>query len=63
MKGEGETVMPGIIMPREKWDPLYRRAKELRKKKALEWAKQHGCYEEVKKYYEMKEWVEKHVVY
>ena len=55
--------MNNIIMPREKWDPLYRKAKELRKKKALKWAKQHGCYEEVQRYYEMKEWVEKHVVY
>ena len=55
--------MNSIIMPREKWDPLYRLAKGLRKKKALEWAEQHGCYEETKKYYEMKEWVERHVVY
>ena len=55
--------MPNIIMPRENWDPLYRKEKELRKKKALEWAKKHGCYEEVKKYYEMKEWMEKYVVY
>ena len=55
--------MPNIIMPREKWDPLYRKEKELRKKKALEWAKRHGCYEEIKRYYGMKEWVEKHVVY
>ena len=55
--------MPNIIMPREKWDPLYRKEKELRKKKVLEWAKRHGCYEEVKRYYETKEWVEKHVVY
>ena len=46
-----------------KWDPLYRKEKELRKKKALEWAKKHGYYEEVKKYYEMKEWMEKYVVY
>ena len=49
--------MSNIIMPREKWDPLYR------KEKALEWEKKHGCYEEVKKYYEMKEWMEKYVVY
>ena len=42
---------------------LYRKEKELRKKKVLEWAKLHGCYEEIKRYYEMKEWVEKHVVY
>ena len=55
--------MSNIIMPRKKWDPLYRKEKELRKKKALEWAKKHGCYEEVKKYYEMKEWMEKYVVY
>ena len=55
--------MNNIIMPQEKRDPLYRKAKELRKKKALQWAKQYGCYEEVKKYYEMKEWVEKHIVY
>lgn len=55
--------MNNIIMPREKWDPMYRKEKELRKKKALEWAKQHGCYEEVKRYYKMKEWFEKNVVY
>lgn len=55
--------MSGIIMPPEKRDPLYRKTKELRKKKALQWAKQHGCYEEAKKYYEMKEWMEKNVVY
>ena len=28
-----------LYMPREKWGPLYRRVKELRKEKALEWAK------------------------
>lgn len=55
--------MQSIVMPREKRDPLYRKMKEARKKKNLELAKKHGCYEEVKKYYEMKEWVEKHVVY
>ncbi len=55
--------MNSIIMPREKWDPLYRKTKELRMKKALQRAKQNGCYEEVKKYYEMKEWLEKQVVY
>ena len=55
--------MPGIIMPQEKLDPVYRKMKELRKKKALEWAKEHGCYEEVKKMYEMEEWLQKHVVY
>ena len=60
---KGECAMPNVIMPREKWDPLYRKEKELRKKKALQWAKRHGCYEEVKRYYEMKEWLEKHVVY
>ena len=52
-----------IIMPREKYDSLYRKMKELEKKKALEWAKKHGCYEEVKKYYEIKEEMEKHIVY
>jgi len=55
--------MNSIIMPQEKWDPLYRKTKELRKKKALQRARQHGCYEEVKRYYEMKEWLEKQVVY
>ena len=55
--------MSNIIMPREKWDPLYRKEKELRKKKALEWAKQHGCYEEVKKFYEMQERIREHVIY
>lgn len=48
-----EGKMGSIVQERE-------RAK---KKKALEWAKKHGCYEEVKKYYEMKEWMEKYVVY
>ena len=47
--------MKSIITPREKRNPLYRKEKELRKEKALKWAKQHGCYEEVKKYYEVKE--------
>lgn len=55
--------MPGIIMPQEKWDPIYRKMKELKKKKALKWAKEHGCYEEVKKYYELQEWIKRHVVY
>ena len=55
--------MNSIVMPREKYDPLYRKLKEMEKKKALEWAKKHGCYEDVKKYYEMKERMEKHVAY
>ena len=55
--------MKEIIMPREKYDPLYRKMKELEKKKALEWAKKHGCYEEVKKMYEIKERLEKQIVY
>lgn len=33
---------------------FYKKLNEMEKKKALEWAKKHGCYEEVKKYYEMK---------
>ena len=28
-----EMAMPNIIMLREKWDPLYRKEKEIRKKK------------------------------
>lgn len=55
--------MNSIIMPRGKWDPVYRKLKELKKKKALEWAKEHGCYEEVKKMYEMQEWLQRHIVY
>ena len=55
--------MNSIIMPREKWDPVYRKMKELKKKRVLEWAKEHGCYEEVKKYYELQEWIKRHVVY
>ena len=31
--------MNNIVMPREKYDPLYRKLKEMEKKKALEWAK------------------------
>ena len=46
---KGETHMPGFVMPREKYDPIYRKLKEMKKEKALEWAKQHGCYAEVKK--------------
>ena len=60
---EGGCIVNNIIMPREKWDPLYRKAKKLRKKKMLEWAKQHSCYEGIRKYYEMKEWMKKHLVY
>ena len=55
--------MSNIIMPRKKIDSFYRKLKELKKKKALEWTKRHGCYEEVKKMYEMGEWIEKHIVY
>ena len=36
---------------------------KMKKEKALKWAKEHGCYEEVKKYYELKEKIEKHVIY
>lgn len=39
--------MKEIIMQREKYDSLYCKMKELEKKKALEWAKKHGCYEKV----------------
>ena len=60
---EGRKSYAEHYNAKEKMGLLYRKEKELRKKKALEWAKQHGCYEEVKRYYEMKEWVEKHVVY
>ena len=55
--------MSGIIMPRKEYDPIYRKFKEMKKEKALEWAKHHGCYEEVKKYYEMKEQMEKVIIY
>ncbi len=55
--------MPGIIMPPEKHDPFLKEMYEIRKKKDLEWAKKHGCYDEVKKYYEMQEWLREHVTY
>ena len=55
--------MTNIIMPREDYDPFYKKIKEIKKKKALKWAKKHGCYEEVKKMYEIKEWLGKQIVY
>ena len=55
--------MASIIMPREEYDSFYKKLKEMKKKKALEWAKKHGCYEEAKKMFEIKEWLEKQIVY
>ncbi len=55
--------MTNIFLPREDYDPIYKKIKEMKKKKALKWAKKHGCYEEVKKMYEIKEWLEKQIVY
>ena len=55
--------MIGIIMPPEKHDPFYKKLREIQKRKALKWAKKHGCYEEVKKMYEIQEWFEKQIVY
>lgn len=55
--------MSNIFLPREDYDPFYKRIKEMKKKKALKWAKKHGCYEEVKKMYEIKERLEKQIVY
>lgn len=55
--------MPGIIMPPYKYNPLWKKLYECRKKKALKWAKKHGCYDKVKKMYEIKEWLEKQIVY
>ena len=50
-------------MPPEKYNPFYKKMKEIQKRKALKWAKKHGCYGEVKKIYEIKEWMEKQIVY
>ena len=55
--------MIGCRISEWKYCPFYRRMYEIRKKKHLEWAKMHGCYEEVKRYYEMQEWISEHVVY
>ncbi len=55
--------MLGCRMPDWKYNPLIKKAYEIRKKKRLEWAKRHGCYEEVKQYYEKKEWIRDHVIY
>lgn len=55
--------MINIIIPREENDPFYKKLKEMKKKKVLHWAKKHGCYEEAKKMYEVKEWLEKQIVY
>ena len=55
--------MTGIIMPPEKYKPFYKKMKEIQKRKALKWAKKHGCYGEVKKIYEIKEWMKKQIVY
>ena len=51
--------MTGIIMPPEKYNLFYKKLREIQKRKALKWAKKHGCYKEVKKMYEIKEWLEK----
>ena len=50
-------------MPSEKHNPFYTKLRKIQKKKALKWAKKHGCYKEVKKMYEVKEWLEKQIVY
>ena len=55
--------MTGIIMPPEKHTPLYKKRIEIQKRIALKWAKKHGCYKEVKWMYEIKEWLEKQIVY
>ncbi len=55
--------MTNNFLPREDYDPFYKKIKEIKKKKALKWAKKHGCYEEVKKMYEIKEWLGKQIVY
>lgn len=55
--------MTNIFLPREEYTTYYKKIKEMKKKKALEWAKKHGCYEEVKKMYEIKECLEKQIVY
>ena len=53
----------GIIMPPEKHNPFYKKIRDIQRRKALKWAKKHGCYKEVKKMYEVKEWLEKQIVY
>ena len=35
----------------------------MKKKKVLKRTKKHGCYEEMKKMYEIKEWLEEQIVY
>lgn len=50
-------------MPDWKYNPLYKKMYEMGKKKHLEWAKRHGCYEEVKRYYEMQELLMKIIVF
>ena len=55
--------MPGIVMPPWKYNPWWKKAYKLRKEKHLEWAKKFGCYEEVKKYYELKEHIMRHVTF
>ena len=50
-------------MPREKYDPIYRKMRDSEKKKRLEWAKKNGCYDEVKMMYEIQEKLKKHIVY
>lgn len=55
--------MIGCRMPEWKYNPFYKRMYEIRKRKHLRWAKEHGCYEEVKKFYEMQERIREHVIY
>lgn len=55
--------MTGIIMPPEKFNTFYKKLRETQKRKALKWAKKHGCYKEVKWMYEIKEWFKKQIVY
>ena len=50
-------------MPDWKLNPYIKLLYEIRKKKHLEWAKMHGCYEDVKRYYEIQEWIREHVIY
>ena len=55
--------MPSCRMPDWKYNPFTKIMYEICKKKHLEWAKRHGCYEEVKRYYEWIEWMGEHVTY
>ena len=53
--------MLGVVRP--VYNPFYEMLQKRWEKKVLELAKKNGCYKEVKEYYEIKERLEKHIVY